>query len=56
MKKNIKIKINVKPIWKIGMGHNDHISGSGKHDSRPKRGRTRKANFDKHMKEFDYDS
>ena len=56
MKKNIKIKINVKPIWKIGMGHNDHISGSGKHDNRPKRERTRKASFNKHMKEFDYDS
>lgn len=53
MKKTIKIKIDVKPIWKIGMGHNDHISGSGKHDNRPKRARTRKAAFNNAMKEYD---
>lgn len=37
------IKINVKPIYKIGKGHSNHISGSGNHDNRPKRQRTRSA-------------
>jgi hypothetical protein len=35
------IKINVKPIYKIGKGHSNHISGSGNHDNRPNRLRTR---------------
>lgn len=39
--KNDKIKLDVKPIWKIGKGHNVHQSGSGQHDNRPKRLRTR---------------
>ena len=42
MKKQ-KIKLNVKPIWAIGKGHNSHLSGGGQHDSRPKRLRTRQA-------------
>lgn len=41
--KKIKIKLNVRPIWEIGKGHNEHRSGSGSHDSRPKRQRTRQA-------------
>jgi hypothetical protein len=40
MKKQ-KIKLNVRPIWAIGKGHNDYRSGSGEHDNRPKRLRTR---------------
>lgn len=39
--KKIKIRLEVKPIWAIGKGHNPHNSGSGQHDSRPKRLRTR---------------
>ena len=39
--KNNKIKLEVRPIYKIGKGHNDHISGSGKHDNRPRKMRTR---------------
>lgn len=42
MKKQ-KIKLEVRPIWAIGKGHNDHRSGSGQHDNRPKRLRTRQA-------------
>lgn len=42
MKKQ-KIKLNVRPIWAIGKGHNSHLSGGGQHDSRPKRLRTRQA-------------
>lgn len=39
--KKIKIKLEVRPIWAIGKGHNNHLSGGGQHDSRPKRQRTR---------------
>lgn len=39
--KNNKIKINTKKIWQIGKGHNNHLSGSGEHDNRPNRQRTR---------------
>ena len=39
--KKIKIKLTVRPIWAIGKGHNAHNSGSGQHDSRSKRLRTR---------------
>lgn len=42
MKKQ-KIKLEVRPIWAIGKGHNSHKSGSGQHDNRPKRLRTRQA-------------
>jgi len=44
MKKNNKIKIDVRPIYKLGKGHSTHISGSGNHDNRPKRMRTRQSN------------
>jgi hypothetical protein len=42
-KKNIVVKLNVRPLWEIGNGHNSHISGSGQHDHQPKRLRTRAA-------------
>lgn len=42
-KKPIIVKLNLKPFWKIGHGHADHLSGSGQHDHRPKRLRTRSA-------------
>lgn len=41
--KKIVVKLNVRPLWKIGHGHEDHIPGSGQHDHRPKRLRTRAA-------------
>lgn len=40
MKKQ-KIKLDVRPIWQIGKGHNSHLSGAGTMDHRPKRLRTR---------------
>ncbi len=40
----MKIKLNVRPIWAIGKGHNTHRSGSGvHHDKRSRRARTRGA-------------
>lgn len=42
-RKNMVVKLNVRPLWKIGHGHDEHISGSGQHDHRPKRLRTRAA-------------
>ena len=47
--KKIKIKLNVRPIWEIGKGHNEHRSGSGSHDNRPKRQRTRQAQKSRSM-------
>lgn len=39
-----RIKINARPIWAIGKGHNQHRSGSGVHaDRRGRRLRTRAA-------------
>lgn len=35
------IKLNLRPVWELGKGHSPHRSGSGTHDSRPKRQRTR---------------
>jgi hypothetical protein len=40
-KKYGSISVESKPIWKIGKGHNGHVGGSGTHDNRPKRLRTR---------------
>jgi hypothetical protein len=39
-KETITIKIKV---GKVAMGHQSHITGSGAHDNRPKRKRTRSA-------------
>jgi hypothetical protein len=46
--------IKLKPLnpWDVGKGHQSHISGSGTHDARPKRQRTRKASNDASIKEF----
>jgi hypothetical protein len=41
MNKYENIKIKKKKLWEISKGHNEHRSGSGTHDSRPKRARTR---------------
>jgi hypothetical protein len=43
-KKNMVLVLNVRQVWEIGKGHNPHLGGSGKHDNRPKRLRTRGAN------------
>lgn len=42
-KQKIVVKLNIRPIWQIGKGHSEHLSGSGQHDHRPKRLRTRGA-------------
>lgn len=43
-KQNIVLQLNVRPIWALSTGHAEHKSGSGQHDNRPKRLRTRNAN------------
>lgn len=35
------LQLNVRPLWKLGKGHNAHLSGAGQMDNRPKRQRTR---------------
>lgn len=40
-RKNMVVKLNVRPIWMLGTGHHEHKSGSGQHDNRQKRLRTR---------------
>lgn len=47
------VKLNVKPSWKIGKGHTTHRGGSGVHDSRPNRQRTRGAASRKAIRDFD---
>jgi len=41
MSKYGKIKTKVKKPWELARGHNSHRSGSGSHDNRPRRIRTR---------------
>jgi hypothetical protein len=36
-----KVKISTKKSWEISRGHNSHRSGSGNHDNRVRRIRTR---------------
>jgi hypothetical protein len=50
-KKNEPIKLNTKKPWEVGRGHTAHRGGSGQHDPRPKRERTRKNINDKAIKE-----
>jgi len=52
-KKYDSIHLNVKPIWEVGRGHANHISGSGSHDNRPKRGRTRGDQKRRVMRDYD---
>lgn len=52
-KKYDSIHLNVKPIWEASRGHADHISGSGTHDNRPKRSRTRGDANRKAMRDYD---
>ncbi len=41
MKDKSFVKLNVKSSWECPKGHNPHKTGSGLHDSRTKRERTR---------------
>jgi len=51
MNKTIKIIIKPKDI-KVSIGHRQHTTGTGVHDSRPKRRRTRSANNRASIKEW----
>lgn len=35
------VKVDNKKVWELPEGHHDHRSGSGTHDSRPRRLKTR---------------
>ena len=37
------IKLDTKPIWKVSRGHSDYRGGTGKHDNRPRKLRTKSA-------------
>lgn len=52
-KKYGTIQLSVKPVWEASRGHSDHISGSGTHDNRPKRSRTRGDANRKAMRDYD---
>lgn len=52
-KKTVVVKLNLKPFWEVSKGHHDHMSGSGTHDSRPKRERTRGASNRKAIGDYD---
>jgi hypothetical protein len=52
-KKTVVVKLNLKPFWEVSKGHMDHLSGSGTHDHRPKRERTRGASNRKAIREYD---
>lgn len=52
MSKYGKIKVKTKKIWEVSHGHNSHRSGSGHHDGRPRRTRTRMAEQRRAISEF----
>lgn len=52
-KKTIRFTLNLKRVWELPRGHEDHLSGTGAHDNRPKRERTRSASNRKAIGEFD---
>jgi len=49
MKKHIKMTIKSEDI-KVSIGHKNHTTGSGYHDNRPKRKRTRQAQRANYLK------
>lgn len=51
MKKKIWIELKPLVLSKVRRGHHNHKSGSGIHDNRPKRQRTRAATVEAAMKE-----
>jgi hypothetical protein len=48
-----KVKINPRKIWQLPKGHSQHQSGSGEHDNRPKRLRTRQAKNTQAMRDYE---
>ena len=53
-KKTITISLNLKRVWELPRGHEDHMTGTGVHDNRPKRLRTRNASNRKAIRDYDY--
>lgn len=53
-KKTITISLNLKKVWELPRGHEDHLTGTGVHDNRPKRLRTRSASNRKAIRDYDY--
>ena len=53
MSKYGKVKVSTKKPWEVGRGHHAHRSGSGTHDSRPRRLRTRMDAKKKALQDFD---
>lgn len=52
-KKYEAIRLNTRPVWEMGKGHSSHMSGSGQHDNRPKRLRTRGDQRREAIKDYD---
>lgn len=52
-KKTITISLNLKKVWELPRGHADHLTGTGVHDNRPKRMRTRGDESRKAIREYD---
>lgn len=54
--KRLKLDVETKPVWKASKGHSEHRSGSGSHNNKPKRLRTRNAQNREALREFDNDA
>ena len=52
-KKTITINLNLKRVWELPRGHCEHLTGTGIHDNRIKRERTRGAANRKAIREYD---
>ena len=52
MDKKTTIKLNTKPAWKASRGHAEYRGGSGKHDNRPRKLRTRSAQKNQAIRDF----
>jgi len=52
--KTIKgVKINPRKVWELPTGHTSHRSGSGVHNNKPRRQRTRQAANNSIIKEYE---
>lgn len=52
-KKTITISLNLKKVWEVPRGHCEHISGTGVHDNRARRERTRGAANRKAFRDYE---
>lgn len=53
--KSEKINLNLKKIWEVSKGHQEHDQGCGKHDSRPRKERTRRDAINKAIRHSEED-